>query len=101
MQALWSSQVIGVPWQVPCALQVSPVVQTSSSLHAVPGVGVCPQPLPAEQVSAVHALPSSQPIVVPTHCPCALQVSCVVQALLSSHATPGVGVWVQPPPEAH
>src|SRR3989442_319991 len=101
VHASWSSQTTGVPRHGPGVLQVSRVVQALLSLHATPGVGVCTQPLPGEHESAVHALPSSQLIVCPTHWPCALQVSCVVQALLSLHATPGVGVCTQPLPGEH
>jgi hypothetical protein len=73
----------GPPTQVP-PLQVSVVVQALPSSHDA-ALLVCVQPVCESQLSSVHTLLSLQlgggP---PTHAP-PLQVSSVVQALLSSH----------------
>jgi len=75
----------GPPTQLPAA-QVSAVVQALPSSHAAV-LFVCTQPVAGAQVSVVHTLPSSQlgggP---PTQVPPPLQLSAVVQALLSLQA---------------
>ncbi len=53
-------------------------------------------PLPAEQLSCVHGLLSSQLTCVPMHTP-ELQVSAVVQLLVSLQAVPESATWVHLP----
>jgi hypothetical protein len=73
----------GPPTQFP-PLQVSLVVQLSPSLHAAV-LFVYTHPVPGSQLSSVQTLPSLQfGAGPPTHVP-PVQVSAVVQALLSSH----------------
>jgi hypothetical protein len=64
-------------------------VQALLSLHVVPlGAAVCTQPVVGLQVSTVHGLPSSQSVgLVPPQLP-DVQVSPVVQALLSLQLVP-------------
>src|SRR6266699_6026702 len=92
----------GVPWQIGLALdgiwtQVSPVVQGSPSLQAVPAAtGVKTQPPVAGlHVSVVQGLPSSQERVVKVQAPVAGSQASVVQGLPSLHATgvPQTPLW--------
>ncbi len=66
MQALPSSQETDAPLVQEPPLQTSPLVQALPSSHAfVFGLGM--QPTLGLQVSVVHALPSSQLMLVPVH----------------------------------
>src|SRR6266699_2492493 len=83
----------GVPWQIGLALdgiwtQVSPVVQGSPSLQAVPAAtGVKTQPPVAGlHVSVVQGLPSSQARVVEVQAPVAGSQASRVQGLPSSQS---------------
>jgi hypothetical protein len=81
VQTFPSSQLIGVPPQVPPE-QTSLPVQAFPSSHATL-LFVCAQPVAGLQLSLVHTLPSSQVVGgPPTHEP-PEQVSFVVQALPS------------------
>jgi hypothetical protein len=97
VQALWSSQLRGVPVQVP-AWQVSAPLQALPSLQVVPlGTGVCWQPWTGSQVSAVQGLPSSQLRGGPDVQVPAWQVSAPWQTLPSLQVVPLVtGVCWQP-----
>ena len=63
-------------------------------ISAMPGMTVLRQPFAASQLSAVHALPSSQFTAAPPHLP-PLQMSPLVQAFASLQATV-LGVFLQP-----
>src|SRR5437899_2661924 len=82
VQSLPSSQLIGVPPQIPL-LHVSEVVQALPSLHGSV-LGSCRQPLAGSQESVVQGFPSLQLRGAPPHVPL-LHVSDVVHALPSSH----------------
>src|SRR5213078_1100079 len=82
-----------LPTQVPF-WQVSAAVQALPSSHAAPVLGVTVQLAVPLQVRVLH-WSEVQVIAVPTHWPPPVQVSLKVQALLSSHAAPVLGVTVQ------
>jgi len=97
VQSLPSSQLIGVPPQIPL-LQVSAVVQALPSLHGSV-LGSCRQPADGSQESVVQGLPSLQLKDVPLHVPLP-HVSDVVQALPSSHGAL-LFAWTHPLAESH
>jgi hypothetical protein len=85
-----------VPKQAP-ALHLSPVVQALPSLQALPVRATLRQPEDTLQLSWVHGLSSSQSTAMPGwQAPLALQVSPVVQALLSLHSVPVRARLTQP-----
>ena len=98
MHVFPSSQLKGVPWQVPL-LHVSPVVHAEPSSHVPPLVGAFLQPVAGSQESAVHGFPSSQLTGVPWQVPL-LHVSSVVHAEPSSH-DPLVGTCWHPVTGSH
>src|SRR5258705_3667924 len=91
----------GVPAQVP-ALQTSPSVQISASLHDVPfsGVGSKTQPLAGLQLSAVQAFESLQTTVPPPTQAPALHTSAVVQTFPSLQLAPFCGAGLNAHPVA-
>jgi hypothetical protein len=98
VHGLPSSQASGVPAvQLPDWQLFVPLHTVPSTSHDVPfATGVLRQPSTASHESAVHTLPSSQLIVVPTHTPLA-QLSAAVQTVPSVHALPfGRAVFTQP-----
>ena len=87
VQGLLSLHTWPTPWQL-APTQTSLVVHGLPSSQAIAlAAGVCTQPLDALQLSVVQALLSSQLTVAPTQA-LFTQVSPVVQASPSSHATP-------------
>src|SRR5438552_10225857 len=87
------SSSAALPTQVPF-WQVSAAVQALPSSHAAPVLGVTVQLAVPLQVRVLH-WSEVQVSAVPTHWPPPVQVSLNVQALLSSHAAPVLGVTVQ------
>ncbi len=84
VQTLPSSQSSGAPpWQLP-DLHVSATVHALPSSHAAL-VGLCVQPLPGLQPSAVHGLSSLQEVALPGVQTALTQESPNVQALPSEH----------------
>ena len=91
MQALASSQSIGLPRQMPLSVQTSLTVQPLPSSHALPTVGLNVH-LPAAHASVVQALPSLQTMGAPAQVDLAVHLSSLVQEFLSSQATPVFGL---------
>ena len=91
VQGLSSSQLTGLPTQLPPVHASSSVHALSSSQGAMPHANSHPALV---QVSSVHGLPSSHTIGLPTHSP-ARQLSPMVHASPSSHA-PCLGWFSQP-----
>ena len=96
VHGLLSSQLSVAPVQLP-ALHLSPVVQASPSVQAVPVSAVFLQPADRSHTSCVHALLSSQFTALPGwQAPCAVHLSPLVQALPSVQACPVSAVFLQP-----
>ena len=94
VQTLPSLQTSAPPgWHAPAA-QTSPLVQALPSMHAAV-LFAWTQPVPVSQLSVVHGLLSLQDRAEPDWHEPPPQVSPVVQALPSLHAT-ALLAWVQP-----